>query len=80
MEFRRQRPLGINKGLHVPKAYKMDLLVEDLIVVENKVAEALNDDHGAQLMTYLRLSGKRVGLMFNFKAAVLTKGMKRIIL
>jgi len=58
----------------------MDLLVEDRVIVELKCIEALLAVHQAQLLTYLKLSGKRVGLMFNFQVSVMTKGIVRKVL
>ena len=60
--------------------YRMDLLIEDRVVVELKCVEALLAVHHAQLLTYLKLSGKRVGLMFNFHVSVMTKGIVRKVL
>jgi GxxExxY protein len=78
--FERQVQLPIlYKGIKLDCGYKMDLLVEDAVVVELKTVERLLPVHSAQLLTYLKLSGKRVGLLLNFNEAVLKKGIKRLV-
>lgn len=56
-----------------------DLIVEDLVIVEIKVVENLLPLHKAQLRTYLRLSGKRLGLLINFDVALIRDGIKRVV-
>lgn len=60
--------------------YRMDLFVENKIVVETKAIEALTDVHMAQVLTYLKLSGCKIGLLLNFNVSDMKKGIKRIIL
>ena len=67
------------KDLVVANAYRVDLLVEDEIVVELKSVEKLEPIHGAQLLTYLRLNGLRLGLLLNFNVDVMRKGVKRVV-
>ena len=68
------------EGLLISDAYKIDLLVDDLVVVEAKTVERLNALHQAQVLTYLRLSGKEVGMLLNFWASPLKDGgIQRII-
>ena len=68
------------EGLLLSDAYKIDLLVDDLVVVEAKTVDRLNLLHQAQVLTYLRLSGKEVGLLLNFWAAPLKDGgIQRLI-
>jgi hypothetical protein len=57
----------------------MDLLVEDSIVLELKTVDQLLPVHSAQLLTYLKLSGKKVGLLINFNEPILTRGLKRLV-
>ena len=57
----------------------MDLLVENAIVVEIKAVKQLAPIHDAQLLSYLRISGKRVGLLINFHVRILKDGLKRIV-
>ena len=70
----------IYKGRKLDLGYRPDLLVEDKVVVEVKSVECLIPVHTAQLMTYLKLSGCRVGLLINFNVVFLKEGIKRIIL
>ena len=60
--------------------YRLDLLVEKKVVVEIKVAEAFTDVHIAQVLTYLKLSNCKVGLLLNFKVASMKNGIKRLML
>ena len=60
--------------------YRIDLLVEDAIVVEIKAVDQIAPIHKAQLMTYLKLSGMKVGLLLNFNEKDIRKGIKRIIM
>jgi len=87
-EFRR-RGLAFRCEVHVPLVYKgktlgsgyrVDLIVEDLVVVEVKAVDQVIPIHLAQLMTYMRLTKKRVGLLINFKVPLLTQGVYRRIL
>lgn len=67
------------KGLRLDCSYRMDLVVEDCVVVEIKAIDQLLPIHTAQLLTYLRSYGEQVGLLINFNETVLTKGLKRIV-
>jgi GxxExxY protein len=79
--FERERPLPLEyKGVHLECGYRLDLLVAGCVVVEIKSVEALAPVHDAQLLTYLRLGGWRVGLLINFNVAVLKSGIHRKIL
>jgi GxxExxY protein len=78
--FQRQLPLPISyKGLTLTCAYKLDLLVEDTVIVEIKAVEDFAPIHHSQLLTYLKLTNKRVGLLINFHVPVLKNGLKRIV-
>ena len=68
------------KGVCLECGYRMDFVVEEKIVVEVKAVESLAPIHEAQLMTYLRLSGIRVGLLINFNTTVLKNGIVRRVL
>jgi len=59
--------------------YRLDLVVEDLVIVEVKSVEALTPVHQAQLLSYLKLSGKSLGLLINFNVAHLKEGIKRMV-
>ena len=81
LNFQRQKSLPvIYKGIALDCGYKMDLVVEDRVVIELKCVEAVVGVHHAQLPTYLKLSGKRVGLILNFHVAVMTRGIVRKVL
>ncbi len=66
-------------GLQFDFAYRMDLLVNDLVIVEFKTVEKLLPIHRAQLLTYLKLSNKRLGLILNFNAVHLREGIWRVV-
>jgi GxxExxY protein len=59
--------------------YRLDLLVESKVVIETKTVESFNDIHLAQIITYLKLSKCKIGLLLNFKVASLKNGIKRVI-
>ncbi len=59
--------------------YRLDLFVEDEIIVEIKAVECLNDVHLAQILTYLKISGCRLGLLVNFNCRHLKDGIRRIV-
>ena len=67
------------KGLEFDGAYRMDMLVANKVVVELKVVEQILPVHEAQLLSYLRLSGCRLGLLVNFNSPVLKSGIRRIV-
>ncbi len=66
-------------GQRLDLGYRIDLLVENLVVVEVKCLEAINPVHKAQLLSYIRLSGKNVGLLINFHVAHLKDGILRMV-
>ncbi len=68
------------KGLTIPASYRLDLLVADRVVVELKAVDSVLPIHKAQLMTYLRLSGRKVGLLLNFKVKLIRDGIHRVVL
>lgn len=70
------------KGVTAETGYRLDLVVERTVIVELKAVEALNDIHKAQLLTYLRLSGLGVGLLFNFHSPKLMSrnGFLRLVI
>ena len=67
------------KGMQVEQAYRLDFVVNDLIVVELKSVHAIEPVHKAQLLTYLKWSGKRLGLLMNFNVPVLRSGIHRVV-
>jgi len=68
----------VYKGANLNGSFRIDMLVEDAIVLELKCVEALLPIHKAQLRSYLRLGGWETGLLFNFKTAVLKNGIYRM--
>jgi len=79
--FQRQLPIDIDyKGLKIECALRPDLIVEDKIVVELKSAEQNHPVFEAQLLSYLKLANKRVGLLINFGLPVLKQGVVRRVL
>ena len=75
-----QKPLPVvYKDVRLDCGYRLDLVVEDEIIVEIKAVEKLLPIHEAQLLSYLRLARKRVGLLLNFHVPVLKNGLKRIV-
>lgn len=81
VSFERERPLPLEyKQLHLQCGYRLDLLVDNCVVVEVKAVEALSPVHEAQLLTYMRLGGWHIGLLINFNVAVLKQGIRRKIL
>lgn len=70
----------IYDGIKLDAGYRIDLLIEDKIIVEVKSVDLLIPIHQAQLMTYLKLSGKQLGLLINFNVRDLKTGIKRLVL
>ena len=76
--YQRQKAVPIvYKEVKLECGYRMDILVEDRIVLELKSVEALNPVHEATILTYLRLSGRSLGLLINFIVAILKDGIRR---
>ncbi len=79
IKFERQVPLPISyKNVKLDCGYKMDLVVEGLIIVEIKAVERVIPVHEAQLLSYLKLYDKKIGLLLNFHVPRLRDGIKRI--
>jgi GxxExxY protein len=78
VEKQKSLPL-IYKEIKLDAGYRIDLLVEDKLVVEIKSVDALNDIHTAQVLTYLKLSGCKLGLLINFNVLKLVDGVKRLV-
>ena len=79
VEKQRALPL-VYEEVKLDTGYRVDLLVEKKVVIEIKAVEAFSDVHFAQILTYLKLSGCRLGLLVNFNVAHLKDGIKRVIL
>lgn len=67
------------KGFELADAYRLDLVVEDLVVVEIKAVQALLPLHKVQLLTYLRFTGARLGLLLNFHTVLMRDGIRRVV-
>ncbi|WP_337189009.1 GxxExxY protein [Phenylobacterium sp.] len=78
--IRRQVALPvIFEGLRVDAGYRLDMVVDDVVVLEVKAVEALSRLHEAQILTYLRLSGMKLGYLLNFNAVQLRHGLRRFV-
>jgi len=76
----KQKPMPlIFEEVKLEVGYRIDILVENKVVIEIKSVEALNDVHIAQTLTYMRLGGFKLGLLINFNVNLLKQGIKRII-
>ncbi|MBN2236238.1 MAG: GxxExxY protein [Bacteroidales bacterium] len=78
VEKQKPQPL-IYKDVKLETGYRIDLLVENMVVIEVKSVEALNDVHLAQILTYLKLSECKLGLLINFNVALIKNGIKRVV-
>jgi GxxExxY protein len=80
IRFVRQEPVPITyKGLHLDCGYRLDLLIENRLVIELKSVEELLPIFDAQILTYMKLADKRVGLLINFNVPILKMGLKRFV-
>jgi len=80
ISFECQKPLPLDyKGVRLDCGYRLDLLVAGRVVVEVKSVEALAPIHEAQLLTYLKLTGVKIGLLINFNVVVLKSGIRRLV-
>ena len=79
IKFERQKPLPVHyKEVNLECGYRLDLVVEQKLIVESKAVGEIAPIHEAQLLTYLKLSGLTLGLLINFNVPVLKAGIKRI--
>ena len=75
----KQRPLPlVYKEVKLECGYRLDLMVENKVVIEVKAVDALNDVHMAQVLTYLKLSKCKLGLLMNFNVALMKDGIRRV--
>lgn len=80
MKVTKEKPMPIvYKEVKLDHGYRIDLLVEEKVVIEIKTVEAFNDVHTAQVLTYLRLGNYKLGLLLNFHTTILKNGIKRVI-
>ena len=79
--YEQEKPLPIEyKGVRLDCGYRLDFLVAGKAVVELKAVDALHPVHEAQMLTYLKLTGCKIGLLINFNVPVLKNGIKRLVL
>jgi len=80
LKVEQQKPIPlVYKSVRLDRGYRLDLLVENTIIIEIKAVEELHPIHEAQLISYLKLSGFRVGLLINFNVRLLKDGIRRFI-
>ncbi len=81
IRFELQHPLPVKyKGVRLDCGYRVDVLVEDKLIIELKSVEQIKGIHEAQLLTYMRLAGVKIGLLINFNVTKLKNGIKRFVL
>jgi len=81
LRFEREKALPVRyRDVLLDCGYRIDVLVEDSVVLELKTVEAILPIHAAQVLTYLKLSGLRLGLLINFNVKLLRHGIRRLIL
>ena len=69
----------VYRGVKIDAGFRLDLLIEDELIVEIKAVESILPVHSAQLLSYLRMSDKRLGLLINFNVSRLKQGIKRVV-
>jgi GxxExxY protein len=80
LKIEKQKPMPlIYENVKLDIGYRIDILVEDKVVIEIKSVEALNDVHLAQILTYLKLSNSKLGLLINFNVSLLKNGIRRVV-
>lgn len=80
LQVEKQKPLPlVYKEVKLDAGYRMDLVAEGKVVIELKAVEALNEIHMAQVLTYLKLSGCKLGLLMNFNVLRMVDGLKRLV-
>ena len=78
--FEKQKPLSIDyKGKKLDCGYRLDIIVEEAVIIELKSCEKIEPIHKAQLLTYLKLSGLNLGLILNFNVSLMRDGIVRIV-
>lgn len=81
ISFERQKQLPVvYKGIRLDCGYRLDLLVDELVVVELKTIDRFAPIHQAQMITYLKLTGCKLGLLLNFNKKLMRNGIKRVVL
>ena len=81
IHYKRQQTIPVEyKGVQLDCGYRIDLLVENLVILELKSVDSLEPIHEAQVLTYLKLTSLKVGLLINFNVPVLREGIKRLMI
>jgi GxxExxY protein len=81
LNVQRQKAVPVvYKDIKLDLGYRIDILVENAVVIELKTVDAFNPVHEAQILTYMKFSNKRVGLLLNFNVTLLKNGIKRYVL
>jgi GxxExxY protein len=80
LKVKRQVAIPVRyKELSIAEGYRIDMLVNDMVILELKCVDALQPIHAAQVLTYLKMTGLKLGLLLNFRVDVMRKGIKRIV-
>ena len=80
LNVQKQKPLPlVYEDVRLEIGYRVDLLVEEKVIIEIKAVEALNDVHLAQILTYLKLSDCKLGLLINFNVSLIKNGIRRVV-
>jgi len=80
LKIEKQKPLPlVYEEVKLEVGYRIDLMIEGKLIIEIKSVDALNDIHLAQVLTYLRLSGCKLGLLINFNVTLIKDGIKRVV-
>ena len=80
LKVERQKDISIEyEGLVIGKAFRVDLLIEDKVIIEIKAIPEINSYHTYQLLNYLRITGFKLGLLLNFHSLLFKDGVKRIV-
>ena len=80
LKVEKQKPLPlIYEEVHMEVGYRLDLIIENKVIIEVKSVEALNDIHLAQILTYLKLSNCKLGMLINFNVDLVKNGIRRVV-
>jgi GxxExxY protein len=80
LRFERQKPISVvYEGIHLGEGFRADFIVEDVVIIELKSVEQIAPVHKKQLLTYLRLTNKYLGLLINFNTDLIKNGITRIV-
>lgn len=80
LKIEKQKPLPlIYESVKLDIGYRLDIIIENKLIVEVKAVEALNDVHLAQILTYLKLSNCKLGLLINFNVTLIKNGIRRVV-